>query len=302
MNWLEFISSLVSSLAWPAVILFGVFLFKKPLSALIGRIRSIERGEDGNVKLSFEEVLSEIPAPKKEVVLDENSNIKQLAKVSPKSAVLEAWIEIERAAREKLASLPIEVGDKQWLKRDPISFFSYKSIFPPSVESDLQRLRFLRNQIVHATDQAIPEEDALRYVEIAQGIRQEIEGLVRVPKFSLTPLTFLVLVLNAAIDTGKYQGITVKEIYDAIKAKNVLPFVKEKVGDDIDLSMYLKTGSYSDFVKFYNEELLAYYEAYGGDHRRKWGVENSGLCLLLAWTNEIIQNGSGWNPPDNTAR
>ena len=58
MNWLEFISSLVSSLAWPAVILFGVFLFKRPLSALIGRIRSIERGEDGNVKLSFEEVLS----------------------------------------------------------------------------------------------------------------------------------------------------------------------------------------------------------------------------------------------------
>jgi hypothetical protein len=36
--------------------------------------------------------------------------------------------------------------------------------------------------------------------------------------------------------------------------------------------------------------------AYSGDERKKWGVENSGLCLLLAWTNEIIQQGSGWHP------
>ena len=302
MTWLEFIASLVSSLAWPAIIVFAVSLFKKPLSALIGRIRSIERGEDGNVKFSFEEILAEIPISKDDIVIDENSNIKRLAAVSPKAAVLEAWIEIEKAAKEKMASLPIEGKDRQWLKRDPISFFTYKNIFPPSVESDLQRLRFLRNQIVHANDQAISEDDALRYVEVAEAIKKEISGLVRVPKFTLTSLTYLVLSLNSVIDTGKHQGITVDEIYEAIRAKNVLPFVKQRVGGDIDLSLYLKTDSYSEFIQFYNDELLAYCEAYGGDHRRKWGVENSGLCLLLAWTNEIIQKGSGWNPPDNTAR
>ncbi len=29
--------------------------------------------------------------------------------------------------------------------------------------------------------------------------------------------------------------------------------------------------------------------AYGGKTAKKWGVEKSGLCLLLAWTNELIQ-------------
>jgi len=38
------------------------------------------------------------------------------------------------------------------------------------------------------------------------------------------------------------------------------------------------------------------YEGYAGNERRKWGIENLGLCLLLAWTNKIIQQGSGWYP------
>jgi hypothetical protein len=38
-----------------------------------------------------------------------------------------------------------------------------------------------------------------------------------------------------------------------------------------------------------NSELKSILGGYAGDERRKWGVENSGLCLLLAWTNELIQ-------------
>jgi hypothetical protein len=40
------------------------------------------------------------------------------------------------------------------------------------------------------------------------------------------------------------------------------------------------------------------YGGYAGNERRKWGIENLGLCLLLAWTNEIIQQGSGWYPSE----
>ena len=33
------------------------------------------------------------------------------------------------------------------------------------------------------------------------------------------------------------------------------------------------------------------YGGYGGQKRRKWGIENSGLCMILGWTNEIVQRG-----------
>ena len=37
------------------------------------------------------------------------------------------------------------------------------------------------------------------------------------------------------------------------------------------------------------------------DAQRKWGVENRGLCLLIAMTNEIVQQGSGWSSSADVA-
>ena len=34
------------------------------------------------------------------------------------------------------------------------------------------------------------------------------------------------------------------------------------------------------------------YGGYAGVERRKWGVENLGLCLVLAWTAEMITQGT----------
>jgi hypothetical protein len=110
----------------------------------------------------------------------------------------------------------------------------------------------------------------------------------------LSFLTYIVLELNALIDTGRYQGISIAEIHRAIEQKRALEFVKEKCGEDADMSMPLST---PDSLALYNEHLLSIFGGYAGNERRKWGVERSGLCLLLAWTNEIIQQGSGWEPP-----
>jgi len=38
-----------------------------------------------------------------------------------------------------------------------------------------------------------------------------------------------------------------------------------------------------------NEKLNEILGGYQGKEPRKWGIENNGLCLLLAWTNELIQ-------------
>jgi len=51
-----------------------------------------------------------------------------------------------------------------------------------------------------------------------------------------------------------------------------------------------------NFVRYYHEQMHQMYDGYAGNERRKWGIENYGLCILLAWTNEIIQHGAGWYP------
>lgn len=111
-----------------------------------------------------------------------------------------------------------------------------------------------------------------------------------------TALTLLILQLNSLLDTGKYDDISIEEVHEQIDNGNILRFLQERAGDDIDLSIHLNTDVYGDFERFYVEYLQSIYHAYAGNERRKWGVENKGVCLLIAWTNEIIQQGTGWRP------
>ena len=102
----------------------------------------------------------------------------------------------------------------------------------------------------------------------------------------------MTLRLNALVDSGKYNDITIDEIHRAIQRKHVLQFLKQRIGNDIDLSIHLSS-TWGDFEGFYETKLNDIYGGYAGDERRKWGIENLGLCLLVAWTNEIIQQGEG---------
>ncbi|MEQ8526063.1 hypothetical protein [Gracilimonas sp.] len=115
-----------------------------------------------------------------------------------------------------------------------------------------------------------------------------------------TALTLLILQINKLLDTGKYDDITVDDIYMNIDEGTLLQFLKNECSDDIDLSYHLSTKK--NFEKFYLEHLQSLYDAYAGDHKRKWGIKNKGLCLLLAWTNEILQQGSGWKPANNISK
>jgi hypothetical protein len=89
--------------------------------------------------------------------------------------------------------------------------------------------------------------------------------------------------LNAAIDTAKYQGIPIDEVKGHIERGDLAQWLIKRVGDDIHLD--LDEAARSDW----NEKLESIRVAYAGNERRKWGVENSGLCLLIAWTTEILQ-------------
>ncbi len=107
----------------------------------------------------------------------------------------------------------------------------------------------------------------------------------------VTPLTMLMLEIIALVDSGKYSDISIEDIHHAIEEKRVLRFIQEKAGLDIDLSIQLETDTYGDFEDYFESQLQEIYSGYAGQECRKWGVEHSGLCLVLAWTNEIIQCG-----------
>lgn len=100
----------------------------------------------------------------------------------------------------------------------------------------------------------------------------------------IVDLTLLILVLNAAIDAGHKADW--EETQEHIEAGDVFPWLR-KQGFSIDLSFY--SGDRAYVADEISQEWQSLYSGYSGSERRKWGVENNGLNLLLAWTNEIIQ-------------
>ena len=122
------------------------------------------------------------------------------------------------------------------------------------------------------------------------------------PSVNLVYLTLLILQYNKLIDSGKYDDITISDVHKHIKAGTVLRFIEARAGEDVDLSLHLSASAADQsFEQYYARYLRATYDAYAGKERKKWGVRKRGLCLLVAWTNEIIQQGGGWYPTDDVA-
>jgi hypothetical protein len=95
--------------------------------------------------------------------------------------------------------------------------------------------------------------------------------------------------LVAVLDTGKYNAVPISKVYEAIQGGMVLRCLKETIGTEIDLSAVLDAETYPNFETEYEAGLQALFAGYAGQERPKWGVENSGLCLLLTWTIELLK-------------
>ena len=105
----------------------------------------------------------------------------------------------------------------------------------------------------------------------------------------LNTLTIIILELNAAVDSRNYDDITVEEANQHIEAEDVVEWLSGRV-PEADLSLLTP-----DLRKEYHSGLAELRATYAGDERDQWGVQNRGLCLLIAWTNELVQQ-QRWVP------
>lgn len=299
---MENLIKLLDVIVWPSVVLFVVFMLRKPINALLPFVENIKY-KDFEVK--FRKELDQVKEEAKEAGIEiqteigEKTEIYKLIEVSPTSAILESWKELEVSARKKVEELaPPDTKFRNLLQR-PIGYLEYTGALVPSTARTVRDLQSLRNQAARSTELKLTKEDAIEYVSLSKGILKQIEAIKELPKIKLTALTLIILELNQLIDSGKYNHITIEDVHKAIKQKRIIPYLKETTKGDSDFSLYGGDGPYSGFVEYYHEQMYQIYGGYAGNERRKWGVENLGLCLLLAWTNEIIQQGAGWYPNNN---
>jgi hypothetical protein len=107
---------------------------------------------------------------------------------------------------------------------------------------------------------------------------------------TLIDLTVLNLQLNHIIDSDLHHGISLEDARDHIMTGDVFEWLKDTFRDEIDLGIYEKQPSKNEILRQW-QRTLARYE---GDENRRWGVNHNGICLLVAWTNEIVQQQTAY--------
>ena len=98
----------------------------------------------------------------------------------------------------------------------------------------------------------------------------------------LAARTYTAFMLNAALDTGKYADLGVDEIRASINDGTVFVLLEQRLGEKLSPS-WLSAEERAELA----DEWMRYSEAI--DARGKLGIERNGLCLLIAYVLEGLQ-------------
>ena len=154
MDILNFISKVVQAIAWPVGIIVVVLILKGPIIERFRHIKSLNyKGFQVDFGKELESVKQEantqLPLPENSTI-ETNEKLKELASLSPRGAVLEAWINVEAALKA--------AASRHGLIDDKINPFSANHvIFQLEVSGDIgkgvvnmfKKLKHLRNEAVH---------------------------------------------------------------------------------------------------------------------------------------------------------
>jgi hypothetical protein len=181
MDGLTFFSKLIESLAWPAIVVWLIWYLKEHLPALA---RSLRKVKFSGIEMEFEkqaeklaaETQSAIPA---EPPLEdpETARLKQIADISPRAAIVEAWVRVETNAAEVVRRAGGNVSSAPGPLQLLNSLKQLGVLTPPQV-SAFNHLRELRNMAVHGTDMEVSAEAVSHYIVSAVAMAGYLEDIV----------------------------------------------------------------------------------------------------------------------------
>ena len=201
MDDLEFISSLINSLAWPSVIIITVLILRKTISQVMLGVSKIKYND---LQVDFEKELAKIESTinqsqdysisdnrllkteKVEINNTSNKNLeqqlKEIAEISPVAAIIMAWSSIENEIQSTILRLSISPDYPFYnsaLKN--VQLLKENSYIDKFTEQTLTQMRILRNKVLHedTSNESVTYSEALEYCKISMKIVQILKTIER---------------------------------------------------------------------------------------------------------------------------
>ncbi|ASK62453.1 hypothetical protein CFK37_09970 [Virgibacillus phasianinus] len=180
MNTLEFISSIIKSIAWPSVILAIIIILRKPLKKLLNNINRITYS---NVAIEFSKGLQAARQSLESVktVFDLNvsgdksfnkkeNEIVEIANISPSASIAMSWSMVEDVINKQLPDVKeAPIAD--------ISILKVQGIISSDMEAVLIKLKKLKDCAVNGTvDGKLSYTQSIEYFEIAKTVQGIMGG------------------------------------------------------------------------------------------------------------------------------
>jgi hypothetical protein len=180
MDWLQFLASIVGSLAWPAALVTCVLVLRRELMEVMKRLRRLRYGEAqaefGEKLEEAEEEIAELPVPRSipSKAGFDLRELESLNRFSNNSAVFIAWLEVESAVLN-LARAKSLLDRNMLASRAAELLLKHEWIDHPTYDA-IRELQALRNIAVHPNDaRIISTEEANRFRKLADKVAAVLE-------------------------------------------------------------------------------------------------------------------------------
>jgi hypothetical protein len=181
MDWMSSLVRLVDALAWPVTVLVGIGLLRGPLARLIPETRRVKykdfEAEFGRQVHELRESAAAEHAKTKPSRGDDRARrLRELASIAPNASVLEAWRDVETAAKALLAAHDYDLDyDVDTPYRMIEGVLGRDDLVPTRQVKMYRELRRLRNKVAHADDYDLSPGQAREYIDLAMALCEELE-------------------------------------------------------------------------------------------------------------------------------
>ncbi|MGY1447448.1 hypothetical protein ACW582_09695 [Pseudomonas chlororaphis] len=182
MDWLTFFASIIGSLVWPIVTVILLLVFKDELTKVVPFIKKLKAGPveaefDREVKQLKELVASDYKIEDASpAAVASKEFLFQLARLHPRSAILESWVRLEAAAR---AALPQDTSKASKAGYVPAANLSQALVSAGKIDQSqvtlYHELRRLRNDVAHLVGPEPTQESVHSYIELAASLQRRLE-------------------------------------------------------------------------------------------------------------------------------
>lgn len=182
MDVLTFIANIIASLAWPITVITIFIILRRPLFSLFPlvqrlRFQGLELDFSRQIHAIAAEAQNQLPPARK---TDERgqplrAHWIELAQLSPRAVVLEAWLELEKAAVQ--AARKRNPNLRSIELRSPLILgeaLEEVGVLQDSTAGIYHQLRNLRNAAAHASEFAFTPDSAIEYADLAARLTTHI--------------------------------------------------------------------------------------------------------------------------------